>query len=200
MVSYWQCLVHFNTLRTKQNGRHLPDHILKWIFLNENLWIAINISLNFVPRGPISNIPALVQIMAWRLPGEKSLSESMMVSLLTHICVTRPQWVKPGVYHCRMCVAFTDASFINIHLAQCKWLSLITSTYHRVKPKSWAVIAWIHVPYQWLCVRRTICSLHKASVLHTFWIIRCMYRTVQMVAFISSCWPIVLLCSVSKVI
>ena len=31
--------------------------------------------------------------MAWRRPGDKPLSESMMVSLLTHICVTRPQWV-----------------------------------------------------------------------------------------------------------
>ena len=32
--------------------------------------------------------------MAWRRPGDKLLSEPMMVSLLTHICVTRPQWVK----------------------------------------------------------------------------------------------------------
>ena len=45
-------------------------------------------------RGLINNIPALVQIMAWRRPGDKPLSEPMVVSLLTHICVTRPQWVK----------------------------------------------------------------------------------------------------------
>ena len=32
--------------------------------------------------------------MAWRRPGEKPLSELMMACLLTHICVTRPQWVK----------------------------------------------------------------------------------------------------------
>ena len=38
-------------------------------------------------------IPALVQIMAWRRSGDKPLSEPMMISLLTHICVTRPQWV-----------------------------------------------------------------------------------------------------------
>ena len=31
--------------------------------------------------------------MAWRRPGDKPLSEPMLVSLLTHICVTRPQWV-----------------------------------------------------------------------------------------------------------
>ena len=36
----------------------------------------------------------LVQIMAWRRPGDKPLSEPMMVRLPTHICVTRPQWVK----------------------------------------------------------------------------------------------------------
>ena len=36
----------------------------------------------------------LCQIMAWRRTGDKPLSEPMMVSLITHICVTRPQWVK----------------------------------------------------------------------------------------------------------
>ena len=49
--------------------------------------------LKFVPKGPINNIPAMVQIMAWRRPGDKPLSEPMMVSLPTHICVSRPQWV-----------------------------------------------------------------------------------------------------------
>ena len=34
-----------NTLRPRQNGRHFPDDIYKWIFLNENLWISIKISL-----------------------------------------------------------------------------------------------------------------------------------------------------------
>ena len=31
--------------------------------------------------------------LAWRRPGDKPLSEPMIVSLPTHICVTRPQWV-----------------------------------------------------------------------------------------------------------
>ena len=38
-------------------------------------------------------LSVLVQIMAWRRPGDKPWFEPMMVSLLTHICVTRPQWV-----------------------------------------------------------------------------------------------------------
>ena len=88
-----QCSMLVNTLRLTQNGRHFPDDIFKCIFLNENVWILIKISLKFVPNGPIVNIPALVQIMAWRRPGGKPLSEPMMVRLLTHTCVTRPQLV-----------------------------------------------------------------------------------------------------------
>ena len=83
-----------NTLRPRRNGRHFPDDIFKWIFLNENVWISIEVSLKFVRKGPNNNIPALVQIMTWRWPGDKPLSEPMMVNLPTHICVTRPQWVK----------------------------------------------------------------------------------------------------------
>ena len=83
-----------NTLRPRQNGRHFADDTFKHIFFNENVRISIEISLKFVPKGPINSIPALVQIMAWRRPGDKPLSEPVSVSLLTHICVTRPQWVK----------------------------------------------------------------------------------------------------------
>ena len=72
------------------SGRHFQLHFLEWKCLN-----AIKISLKFVPRGPIIIIPALVQIMTWRRPGDKPLSELMMTSLLTHICVTSPQWVNP---------------------------------------------------------------------------------------------------------
>ena len=80
-------------LRPRQDSRHFPDDIFKWIFLDENVWISINISLKFILNGSIDNIPALYQTMAWRRSGDKPLSEPMMVSLLTHICVTQPQWV-----------------------------------------------------------------------------------------------------------
>ena len=85
------CLV--NSLRPRLNRRPFADDIFKCIFLIENEWILPRISLKFVPRVRINNIPALVQIMAWRRPGDKPLSELMMVSLVTHMCVTRPQWV-----------------------------------------------------------------------------------------------------------
>ena len=65
----------------------------KCTFLKENVLISIKISLKLIPKGPINNILALAQIMAWHRPDDKPLSEPMTIILLTHICVTRPQWV-----------------------------------------------------------------------------------------------------------
>ena len=42
---------------------------------------------------PIYNISTLDQIMGCCLPGDKPFSETMMVSLLMHICITQPQIV-----------------------------------------------------------------------------------------------------------
>ena len=84
-----------NTFRPRQNCRHFTDDIFKCIFLNEKVWIWLKISLKFVPKVRINNTPALVQIMAWCLPGQimvwhragnKPLSQPMMV--------TRSQWVE----------------------------------------------------------------------------------------------------------
>ena len=72
--------------------RHFETHFLK-------KWISITISLKFVPTGPINKIPASIHIIAWRRPDDKLLSEALLVSLLTHICVTRPQWVKLDLMH-----------------------------------------------------------------------------------------------------
>ena len=49
-----------NSLGPRQNGRQFPDDIIKRIFLNEIVLISIKISLKFVPKGQINNIPALV--------------------------------------------------------------------------------------------------------------------------------------------
>ena len=46
-----------NTLRLRQNGRLFPDDIFKWVFLNGNVCISIKISLKFVPKGLIYNLP-----------------------------------------------------------------------------------------------------------------------------------------------
>ena len=82
--------IYHNTLRPRQNGWDFADDIFKRIFFNGNVWVSIKMSHKFVPKGPINNIPALVQIMAWCRPGDKPLSEPRMVRLPTLICVTRP--------------------------------------------------------------------------------------------------------------
>ena len=87
-------MLRINSLRPRLNRRPFADDIFKCIFFNENEWNLPRISLKFDPKVRINNIPALVQIMAWRRLGAKPLSEPIMVILLTHICVTRPQWVK----------------------------------------------------------------------------------------------------------
>ena len=89
-----------NTLRLTQNGRYFPNNIFKCILLNENVWILLIISLKFVPQVRINNIPISVQIMAWRQPGDKPLSEPILVNLLTHLCLndlTGQSWLRLSV-------------------------------------------------------------------------------------------------------
>ena len=123
---------HLNTLSPRQNGRHFADYISKCVFLYENVWISIKISLKFIPKGPINNIPALVQIMAWRRPGDKPLSEPMMVRLPTYICVTRPQWVKVGNHRWNLWVPGLQMSCTDLPTGQdtTKVLSSMTALSH----------------------------------------------------------------------
>ena len=65
-------------------GRGKMAAIFQTTFSNALSWrkmieIPTQISLKFVPKGPIKNIPELVQIMAWRRTGDKPSSETMMV-------------------------------------------------------------------------------------------------------------------------
>ena len=88
-----KCLnsLSLNTLEARQNYRHFPEDIFKCILLPANVCISIKISLKFVPKGPINNISALVQIMALRRPCDKPFLSQITVA---HICVNRPHWVK----------------------------------------------------------------------------------------------------------
>ena len=60
--------------------------------------------------------------MAWRRPGDKSLSELMMVSLLTHICVTRPQWVNVEFVIFMVCYPVTCICWFIIGLNHWCWV------------------------------------------------------------------------------
>ena len=109
------------------------SHAFSWMKMYE---FFIKIPLKFVPRGSINNIPALVQIMAWRRPGTKPLSEPMMFNWLTHICLTRPQWVNhdmPVVHHSQPMEWHNTGSFV----PEC----------HD------DVLKWKHFPHYWPFVR-----------------------------------------------
>ena len=71
-------LSSINSAPHGQNGRHFADDIFNCVFLNENIGISIQISLKFVPKGPIDNKSAFVQVMARHRTGDNPLPEPML--------------------------------------------------------------------------------------------------------------------------
>ena len=107
-------------IEAEKNGRHIADDIL-----NAFSWMKICDLLKFIPTGLINNIPALFQIMDWCRPGGKPLFEPMMVSLQTHICVTRLLSVNENryvIYINHMITFFTRWSIImSLSAIQLQW-------------------------------------------------------------------------------
>ena len=64
-----------NSSLPRQNGRQFADVIFKYISMNEKFCILIKFSL-------IDNKAALVQVMAWRWTGDKSLPKPMLIQFL----------------------------------------------------------------------------------------------------------------------
>ena len=90
----WTVLTHWGRNQMDAFSQTTFSHAFSWMKMYE-FRLTFHWSLF-----RINNIPTLIQIMAWRRPGDKPLSEPMMVKLLTHLCITRPQWVKiPVVTH-----------------------------------------------------------------------------------------------------
>ena len=87
-IGKWQ----FHTL----SGRRFSDDIFKCIFFNEEFQFRLKCHWNLFIGS--SNIPALVQTMGRRRPGDKPLSEPIMVSLVTHTWSLGLNELK-GVYH-----------------------------------------------------------------------------------------------------
>ena len=78
VVSFWpnsSKLTHWDHDKMATIVQTTFSNAFHWM---KNVWTSINISLKFVPKGLINNIPALVQIMAWRRPGDKPVYEAMM--------------------------------------------------------------------------------------------------------------------------
>ena len=83
LMFHWSSArLYLNSSPPGQNGRHFADDIFRCVFVNEKSCILIRISLNFVPKGPIDNNPALVQIMSVHY-----LNQCLLDSLM-HICIT----------------------------------------------------------------------------------------------------------------
>ena len=67
-----------------QNGHHFADNVFKCIFMNEKFCILNRLSLKFVPKGLIDNIPAFVQIMAWCRSGEYILLDQSPIDVCVY--------------------------------------------------------------------------------------------------------------------
>ena len=133
--------------------------------------ISIKFSLKFVPKDPMNNIPALVQIMAWRRPGDKPLSGPVMVSLLTHICVTRPQWVKGDLNRfsfTRICAHLI--SLILYYILYCSNMYEWWAWFYTTKDQK-ANVAYVIIsgpsPIQSEKMQRNRCKINNIWV--TFW-------------------------------
>ena len=143
---------------------HFPYDTFKCIFLNENVWILIRISLHFVPYGSSNNILALAQIMVLHRPGDEPYSEPMMVNLAMDICVTRPQWVNEW-WKCvpNWCWDWNNSK--------------------RTKSVSWWLMPWLLVspghqqPWYWLGRISTTCVIS---------VLRNVVRTIQYVTGLSN--------------
>ena len=113
-----------NTSRPREKSRHFADDNFERIFLNE-----YKISLKFAHKGPINNILTLGQIMAWCRPGDKPLSEPIMVSLLTHICLTRSQWVnslRPSDAYMRQAIIWTNDGILLIRTLRTNFSEILS--------------------------------------------------------------------------
>ena len=70
------------------------DDIFKCFFINEKVCILIWIPPKCVPKGPIDNNSALVQVMAWRRIGDKPLPETEMIQFTDTYMRRSGRWVK----------------------------------------------------------------------------------------------------------
>ena len=130
-------VISLNSLRPRRNRRLFADDMFKYPYLNENVLISIKIPLKFIAGGLINNISALFQIMAWRRSGEKPLSKTMMLILLTHIyiCVTWSQWVKSALFVGWICTVCARRNLMVSDLTtrdnkHCWWSLLLAKIYN----------------------------------------------------------------------
>ena len=109
--------VSVKEMQLTHRGRGKSATIWQTTFSNAFSWMKmyefrLRFPWIFFPKIQINNIPALIQIMAWRWPRDKPLFEQMMISLLTHVCVTRPQCVHRWAKGCTVKTPYNTAPYI----------------------------------------------------------------------------------------
>ena len=132
-----------NTLGPTQNWRRFSDGSFNCIFMKNHFELRFKFYWKLSLRVQFNNIRALVQIMAWRGWGEKSLSEPVMVSLPTLNFVTRHQWAL--------------SSIILLHLLWCRTRCIISNIHYIVRLKStvYAALRLLHTDL-WCWIQYTI--------------------------------------------
>ena len=88
-INQWSELTHWVRDKTATISQTTFSNAFSWKKIYE---FRLRFHWGLFPKVRINNIPAVVQIMAWRRPDDQPLSEPMMFRLLVHICVTRLQW------------------------------------------------------------------------------------------------------------
>ena len=106
-------------------GRDKMDAISQTPFSSTFSWMKmLEFRLKFhwslFPRAELTIFQHWFQIMVWRRPSDKPLSEPMMVSLATHICVTRPQWLNEHIANAHLDRRYFD----NKYWATCTYLDI----------------------------------------------------------------------------
>ena len=79
--------------------------------------------------------------MAWRRPGDKPLSEPRMESLLTHICVTRLQWVNT-----HMKINFSPENNPDFKIHKSSLTTDLFTPYHSLS------CTWFATYLNWICM------------------------------------------------
>ena len=111
--------------------------------------------------------------MAWSRPGDKPLTEPMMIELPTHICVTRPQWVKRDYWMLPVCISlayrqprsiYTEPALEGLWEQAARYDQTTWVNASHVSATKWFfhddVIQWKHFPRYWPFVR----GIHRSLV------------------------------------
>ena len=122
---------------------YFQGHFLEWKLLNFNCNFTELCSL-----GPNWQYCSIGSDNGLHRPGDKPLSESVMISLMTHICVTPPQWVK------NLALVITALHAIWCYNWQL-WGDLIVYCRHAISPFTWSLCDILR-PVGWASDRKLI--------------------------------------------